>query len=94
MSQPSFSSIFVFRRNYGRRYTELPVDELDRDGFTIVCSGSLRPEHFDLQPGDIVRWRSGEQYIEATLGAVHREADRLRGVLADAHPLPEDYFPY
>lgn len=94
MSQPSFMSIFVFRRNYGRRYTELPVDELDRDGFTIVCNGRLRPEHFDLQPGDIVRWRSGEQFIEATLSAVHREPNRLRAVLADAHPLPPEYFPY
>lgn len=94
MLQPSLRFIFVFRRSYGRRYSDLPVDELSQEGFTIICVGALRPAHFDLQPGDIVRWRSDGVFFEGTLATVQRDAERLHATFAVVHPLPDDYFPY
>ncbi|HMQ31830.1 MAG TPA: hypothetical protein PKD53_13970 [Chloroflexaceae bacterium] len=95
MSQPSLTTVFVFRRHYGRRYTELPVDSVDRDGLQISCDGThMRPEHYDLRPGDIVRWRSGDRFVEAVISAVRRDERALSADLADARPLPPEYFPY
>lgn len=95
MSQPSLTTVIVFRRHYGRRYTDLPVESVDRDGFVISCDGTyMRPEHYDLLAGDIVRWRSGERYIEAVIGEVRREAHAVSVSLTGAHPLPPEYFPY
>lgn len=95
MSQPSLTTVIVFRRNYGRRYTDLPVDQVDREGLLILCDGTyMRPEHYDLRPGDIVRWRNGERYVEAVVSAVRRDERALSADLADAHPLPPEFFPY
>lgn len=95
MSQPNLLTIFIYRRFYGRRYTELPVDQIDREGFTIDCSaGLIRPEIFDLRPDDIVRWRQGDRYVEALIAAVRRSGPILSVQLRDAHPLAEDFFPY
>lgn len=95
MSQPPLLTVSTFRRSYGRRYTELPVDRVDRDSFAIDCSASaMRPELYDLRAGDLVRWRDGERFIEATIAAVQREGALLTAALRDAHPLPPDFFPY
>jgi hypothetical protein len=95
MSQPSLLTVNVFRRHFGRRYTELPVDLIEAGGLRIDCAtGFLRPEQLDLRPGDIVRWRHGERYIEAEVRSVHRDARSLHAELVGAHPLPTDYFPY
>lgn len=95
MTQPSLITVNVFRRSYGRRYTELPVDSVDRDGLLITCDGPfMRPEHYDLRPGDIVRWRAGERYIEAVIGEVTRDERALSATLVDAQLLPPEFFPY
>jgi hypothetical protein len=88
-------TVDVFRRGHGRRYSTLPVDQLDRESFAIDCSaGGLRPEHFDLRQGDIVRFAQGERYVEATIASVSREAQQVRATLADAQLLPPEYFPF
>jgi hypothetical protein len=95
MIPQNLTTITIERRNYGRRYSELPVDLIDRDGFEIDCAGAYaRPAHYDLCVGDIVRWRDGERAIEATIAAVERSADRIRANLTGAHPLPPEYFYY
>jgi hypothetical protein len=95
MSQPTLTTVSVFRRSYGRRYTDLPVDSVDRDGLLISCDGTyMRPEHYDLRPGDIVRWRQGERYVEAVVSTVRRDVRSVQVALAEAHPLPPEFFPY
>jgi len=95
MSQQPLLTVSVFRRSYGRRYTDLPVDGLERDSFTIDCSGSsMRPELYDLRAGDLVRWRQGERFVEATIDTVRRDGAQLHVALRDAHLLYAEYFPY
>lgn len=95
MVQPNLVTVSVFRRHYGRRYTDLPVDQIDASGLRIDCAETyMRPEQYDLRPGDIVRWREGERYIEAEISAVSREGGAVRAQLAGARPLPPDFFPY
>ncbi len=95
MSQPSLITVSVYRRNYGYRYTDLPVDRLETSGLMIDCSGShTRPEHYDLRPGDIVRWRAGDRCIEAVINSVTRDSSSVRADLSGAHLLPPDFFLY
>lgn len=95
MIPQNLTTVTIERRDYGRRYSELPVDQIDREGFEIDCSGAYtRPAQYDLRKGDIVRWRQGERVIEATIAAVERSAERIHVTLADAHPLPPDFFYY
>ncbi|GAB4443633.1 MAG: hypothetical protein OHK0015_44000 [Chloroflexi bacterium OHK40] len=95
MLQPGLLSVSVFRRSYGRRYTDLPVDEVSPTELLIDCSNTyMQPAHYDLRAGDIVRWRSGERFIEAQIVSVTRDNTTLRAELAGAHPLPPDFFPY
>ncbi|PDW02037.1 hypothetical protein [Candidatus Viridilinea mediisalina] len=92
---PSLKTVSVFRRHYGRRYTDLPVDTVDQSTIFINCTGTfMRPEHYDLRPGDIVRWRQEEGYVEAVISSVTREAKALRVALSGAYALPGDFFPY
>lgn len=95
MIQPNLTTITIERRDYGRRYSDLPVDMIDRDRFEIDCVGTYtRPSHYDLRVGDIVRWREGEQVIEANIAVVERGTDHLHVKLSAAHPLPPDFFYY
>ncbi len=95
MLQPPLVTVSVYRRDYGHRYTDLPVDQLDSTGFVIDCSTShARPAHYDLRQGDIVRWRAGERYIEAVISAVSRDATTLRVEFSGAHLLPPEFVPY
>ena len=92
MDQP-FLTVDIERRGYGRRYTGLPVDELNRQGFSIDFTGAyMRPEMIDIQPGDIVRWRDGERQVQATVAEVHRENSALHVSVAGLTPLPPDSF--
>lgn len=95
MIPQNLTTITIERRDYGRRYSELPVDHIDRDSFEIDCAGAYaRPAHYDLRAGDIVRWRNGDRVIQATIDAVERSADRLRATLVGAHLLPPEFFFY
>ncbi|MFV9503182.1 MAG: hypothetical protein AB4911_01310 [Oscillochloridaceae bacterium umkhey_bin13] len=95
MHQPNLTTVIIFRRSYGRRYTDLPVEQVDRDGFVISCEGThMRPPHYDLRSGDIVRWREGDRYLEATISAVHVADPGLHVALRDAYLLPAEFFPY
>lgn len=95
MLQPSLITVSVFRRHYGRRYTDLPVVHVDREAFVISCEDTyMRPNHYDLQPGDLVRWREGEQYLEATISAVTITAPGLHVALSAPYLLPTEFFPY
>ncbi|NJN15334.1 MAG: hypothetical protein HC822_03070 [Oscillochloris sp.] len=95
MSQPNLRTVSIFRRNYGRRYTDLPVDEISREFFLIDCNGyAMRPELYDLQSGDLARWRQGERFVEATIDHIVIDNQQLHVVLRDPVLLPEDYFPY
>ncbi len=95
MIPQNLTTITIERRGYGRRYSELPVDLIDHDSFEIDCAGAYaRPIHYDLRPGDIVRWRDGEHIIEANIAAVEHSSDRVRAVLTGAHPLPPEFFYY
>lgn len=95
MLPPTLVTVSVFRRHYGRRYTDLPVERVDSTGLRIDCAGTfMRPAHYDLLPGDIVRWRQGERYAEAVIGAVRRGADSVEADLTGAQLLPPEFFPY
>lgn len=95
MTQPSLVTVSVFRRHYGRRYTELPVDQIDAETLRIDCEHSfMRPEQYDLRPGDILRWRHGERFIEAVVQSVRRDERCIHADLSGAHPLPPEFFPY
>ncbi|GIV89994.1 MAG: hypothetical protein KatS3mg055_2512 [Chloroflexus sp.] len=95
MAQPSLRTISVLRRGYGRRYTDLPVDELTHQRIVIDCSGGyLRPELIDLRQGDMVYWREQERYVTGSIAQVRREGMRLVALLSDVKLMPEDFFPY
>jgi hypothetical protein len=68
------SFVDIVRRGYGRRYTWLPVDRLDRDGFAADFNGAyLRASQLDIQIGDLARWRDGDSYLQARIAAVAHE---------------------
>jgi hypothetical protein len=95
MPQPALKTVSIYRRNYGPRYTGLPVDSVDAEGFSIDCSETyMRPERFDLCVGDLVRWWAGEGFSEAVISAVQCDEHHLRVQLHHARQLPEDFFPY
>ena len=89
----SFDAIDVERQGHGRRYACLPVDSIDQDGFMIDCTDSyMRPELFDLQPGDIVRWIAKGRRLQGHIGMIERNNMVLRATLEDVMPLPPDFF--
>jgi hypothetical protein len=89
------TTIDVRRHNYGRRYTALPVDSLDREGFTIDCAEAyMHPAMFDVCEGDTILWLSDGRYIQATITRIERTSTLLRAVLENAEELSEDFFPY
>jgi hypothetical protein len=95
MIPQNLTTITIERRGYGRRYSELPVDQIDRDSFLIDCAGAYtRPAQYDLRPGDIVRWREGERILQATIAHISIAADQLRVALRDTNLLPPDFFYY
>jgi hypothetical protein len=88
-----FVTVDIERRGYGRRYTSLPVDALERDGFAIDFHGSyIRPEHIDIRPGDVVRWREGGRLVQAQVAAVQLDGLVLQVSVVDARPLPPEAF--
>jgi hypothetical protein len=94
MDRP-FLTVDVERRGYGRRYTWLPVDTLNRQGFSIDFTGAYtRPEMIDIRPGDTVRWREGERQVQGRVAEVRREDNALHVRVERVTPLPPDaYFP-
>lgn len=95
MAQPSLRTISVIRRGYGRRYTDLPVDELSHQRIVIDCSsGYLRPALIDLRQDDMVYWREQERYVSGQISQVRREDQRVIALLKDVQLMPEDFFPY
>ena len=86
-----YVTVDIERRGYGRRYTWLPVDARSRDAFMIDCNGAyVRPEMYDIQTGDIVRWREGERIIEGTVGTVYYDNQQVHVGIEGAHPLPNE----
>jgi len=94
MDQP-YLTVDIERRGYGRRYTELPVDALSRQGFSIDFTGAyMRPEMIDIRAGDIVRWRDGERRVQATVADVRRDGAQLHVLVEGLVPLaPDAFFP-
>lgn len=91
----SFQTIDTERRLYGKRYTGLPVDHIDRHSLRIDCGdGLLRPEMFDLQPGDTVRWLRNGRYVQGKIASITRDATTLSATLEGVEPLPPDFFPW
>jgi hypothetical protein len=92
MDRP-FLTVDVDRRGYGRRYTDLPVDSLSRQGFAIDFNGAYtRPEMIDIRPGDIVRWRDGERRVQGTVAVVRRDDLWLYVDVEAVAPLPPEAF--
>ncbi len=95
MMDHTLRTVDILRRGYGRRYSGLPVDSLERDGFTIDCStGYFRPDMFDLRIDDTVRWMHNGRWIEGRIVRVVRDDAVLRVSLEDVELLPPDFFPY
>jgi len=91
--QPSYRTVDIERRGYGRRYTWLPVDSLNREGFAIDFTGAyIRPDQIDVRPGDTVRWREGERQVQAQVAEVRREPEMLHVRFEQVTPLPPDAF--
>jgi hypothetical protein len=92
MAERTYQTVDIERRGYGRRYTWLPVDSLTREGFWINLEGSLmRPAMYDIQVGDIVRWREGERYVEAHIIDVQRGETDVSVRFNSVHPLPPEH---
>jgi hypothetical protein len=92
--EENLQTIDILRRLYGRRYTGLPVDSLDRDGFIINCAGAyMRPEMYDVQAGDTVRWRHNGRYVQGSVARIERTETLLKVELEHVNQLPPDYFP-
>ena len=92
MDRP-YLTVDVERRGYGRRYTDLPVDALSREGFAIDCTGAyMRPEWFDIRQGDVVRWREGERRAQGVVAAVRREGDWVYVQVDGVTPVPPEAF--
>jgi len=88
-----FITVDIERRGYGRRYTSLPVDDLRRDGFAIDFTGAyIRPEHIDIRPGDVVRWRENGRLVQAEVTSVQLEGLVMQVQVTGAHLLPPDAF--
>ena len=88
-----FLTVDIERRGYGRRYSSLPVDTRDRDGFTIDCTnGYLQPAQYDVRVGDTVFWRDQGRLISATATAITRDEHRIYVQVSDAQPLPPETF--
>lgn len=86
-------TVNVDRRWYGRRYTWLPVDSLSSEGFEISCEGTyMKPEQYDLQPGDIVRWQEEGRKFETEIATVERTAVQVKVTFGELKLLPPDYF--
>ena len=91
--QQSYRTVDIERRGYGRRYTWLPVDLLTRESFSIDFTGAyVRPEQIDIRPGDIVRWREGDRYVQAQIAEVRREPNALHVRFEHVVPLPPEAF--
>ena len=89
----AYRTVDVERAGYGRRYTGLPVDILNREEFSIDFTGAyMRPERIDIQPGDTIRWREGERQLQAQVAEVRREDLKLYVRLTGTVPLPPDAF--
>jgi hypothetical protein len=89
----SYRTVDIERRGYGRRYTWLPVDSLSRDGFTIDCTGAyLRPEHFDIRVGDVVRWREADRLLQGSVAEVRRHDLLLEARVELVELLPPEAF--
>lgn len=90
-----YQTVDIERRGYGRRYTWLPVDQIGREAFMIDFTGAYtRPEMIDIRVDDLVRWREGEQVIQARVVDVRREAQALYVRIVDPIPLsPDVVFP-
>ncbi|MBC8162127.1 MAG: hypothetical protein H7Z42_13020 [Roseiflexaceae bacterium] len=93
LNEKPYLTIDIERRGYGKRYTWLPVDQLTREGFVIDCEHAyVRPQMYDIRPGDIARWREGERLVEASVAQVSYEGERIHVQVEGAHPLPPEAF--
>jgi hypothetical protein len=91
--QQSYRTVDIERRGYGRRYSLLPVDVLQREGFSIDFTGAyMRPDMIDIRPGDIVRWHEGERQLQGQVAEVRRETDALHVRVENIVPLPPEAF--
>ena len=95
MKLQHLKTVDTYRRNYGRRYSILPVDELSQEHFAIDCTHSfLRPQQYDLQIGDVVRWFENERYVQAEIATVQYTEASVQVILTNAQLLPPDFFPF
>lgn len=61
----------------------------------IDCDGThMRPEMYDILPGDVVRWRQNGRWQQAQINAVERGTTRIKAVFDAVLTLPPDFFPY
>lgn len=92
---PPLKLVDVERREYGRRYSWLPVDSIDRNGLIIECSDTyMRPHMYDVRVGDTVRWLHDGQRLQATIRNVERTSTRLLAHFTQVTPLPADFFAF
>lgn len=86
-------TVSIERRGYGRRYSWLPVDQLDRDGFAIDCTDAyVRPHMIDIQVGDIARWHEEGRLLEGQVAHVWGEGEWLHVHVEHTRPMPPETF--
>lgn len=94
-SKQRLQQVDIERHMYGRRYSGLPVDTLERSGFTIDCRDSyMQPEMYDIQQGDTVRWLRNGRYVQGVISQIERNNGVLQVALDDVELLPPDFFPH
>jgi hypothetical protein len=87
-------TVDILRPGLGKRYTMLPVDQVDVTGFHVSYEGSpLRPALLDIVEGDRVTWEQDGERYEAVIDEVVIDSWILRVAFRDAgiSSLPAEY---
>lgn len=91
-SEVPYVAVTIERREYGRRYTWLPVDTIDEYHFKILCDGTyMHPDMYDLRLDDVVRWKQQGRYVQGIISRVERTATALCASLSNVALLPPDF---
>ncbi len=84
MHLEELKTVNILRPGVGKRYSLLPVDQVDVTGFCTSYAGSpLRPAQLDIREGDWVFWYANGIRNQAIVDEVVIEQDILRVTFRD-----------
>ena len=85
-------TVDVIRPNFGKRYSDLPVDHVDVTGFHTDYTGSpLRPQLLDIRIGDHIFWYDEGARLQASVDELVVDGNVLRVAFADVKDAPLEW---